>query len=106
MTHVIYIIHVLKFRSIRRGCSVRKGVIKNVAKFTKKHLCQSLFFNKVASLSHCRPQVFLVYIKMTNSYYQKHKENLRKEARKRYQNLFKEEKERRQKMSQTNIKSF
>ena len=28
----------------------KKGVLKNFAKFTGKHLCQSLFFNKVASL--------------------------------------------------------
>ena len=26
------------------------GVLKNFAKFTGKHLCQSLFFNRVASL--------------------------------------------------------
>ena len=26
----------------------RKGVLRNFAKFTGKHLCQSLFFNKVA----------------------------------------------------------
>ena len=25
-----------------------KGALKNFAKFTRKHLCQSLFFNKVA----------------------------------------------------------
>ena len=25
-----------------------KGVLRNFAKFTRKHLCQSLFFNKVA----------------------------------------------------------
>ena len=30
--------------------SVRKGVLTNFAKFTGKHLCQSLFFNKVAGL--------------------------------------------------------
>ena len=24
-----------------------KGVLRNFAKFTRKHLCQSLFFNKV-----------------------------------------------------------
>ena len=29
----------------------KKGVLRNFAKFTGKHLCQSLFFNKVASLS-------------------------------------------------------
>ena len=31
-------------------CSVKKCVIRNFAKFTGKHLCQSLFFNKVADL--------------------------------------------------------
>ena len=29
-------------------CSIRKGVLRNFAKFTGKHLCKSLFFNKVA----------------------------------------------------------
>ena len=33
-----------------------KGVLKNFAKFTTKHLCQSLFFNKVAGL---RPATLL-----------------------------------------------
>ena len=32
-------------------CSLRKGILRNFAKFTGKHLCQSLFFNKVAGLS-------------------------------------------------------
>ena len=40
-----------RFRSRHRRCSVRKGVLKNFAKFTGKNLCQSLFFNKVAGLS-------------------------------------------------------
>ena len=35
-------------RSSHRSCSVAKGVLGNFAKFTGKHLCQSLFFNKVA----------------------------------------------------------
>ena len=30
--------------------SVRKGILRNFAKFTGKNLCQSLFFNKVAGL--------------------------------------------------------
>ena len=34
---------------------------------------------------------------MTNNYYQKHKERLRKKARKKYQNLSEEEKDKRQK---------
>ena len=33
-----------------RRCFVRKGVLSNFAKFTGKHLCQSLFFNKAAGL--------------------------------------------------------
>ena len=28
----------------------KKGVLRNLAKFTGKHLCQSLFFNKVVGL--------------------------------------------------------
>ena len=38
------------YRSSHRKCSVIKGVLRNFAKFTGKHLCQSLFFNKVAGL--------------------------------------------------------
>ena len=30
----------------------KKGIIKNFAKFTGKHLCQSLFFNKVTRQEH------------------------------------------------------
>ena len=37
-------------RSIHRRCSVRKGVLRNFTNFTGKHLCQSLFFNEVATL--------------------------------------------------------
>ena len=29
----------------------KKGVLKNFVKLTRKHLCQNLFFNKVAGLS-------------------------------------------------------
>ena len=36
------------FRSNHQRCSVKKGVLRNSIKFTGKHLCQSLFFNKVA----------------------------------------------------------
>ena len=38
-------------RSSHQRCSVEKGVLRNFAKFTGKHLCQSLFFNKVAGLA-------------------------------------------------------
>ena len=36
------------YRSSHRRCSVKKGVLRNFAKFTEKHLCQRVFFNKVA----------------------------------------------------------
>ena len=39
-----------------RRCSVKKVVLRNFAKFTGKHLCQSLFFKKVAGL---RPATLL-----------------------------------------------
>ena len=37
-------------------CSMEKEILKNFAKFTGKHLCQSLFFNKVPGL---RPATLL-----------------------------------------------
>ena len=46
----------LRFRSSHQRCSVRKAVLRNFTKFTGKHLCQSLFFNKVAGL---RPATLL-----------------------------------------------
>ena len=38
------------FRSSRRKVFCKIGVLRNFAKFTGKHLCQSLLFNKVADL--------------------------------------------------------
>ena len=43
-------------RSSLRRCSIKKGVLKNFAKFTGKHLCQGLFSNKVGGL---RPATLL-----------------------------------------------
>ena len=37
-------------RSSHRSCSVKKCVLRNSVKLAGKHLCQSLFFNKVAGL--------------------------------------------------------
>ena len=37
-------------RSSRQEVFYKKDVLKNFAKFREKHLCQSLFFNKVAGL--------------------------------------------------------
>ena len=38
------------FRSSHQGCSIKKDVLKNSAKFTGKQMCQSLFLNKVAGI--------------------------------------------------------
>ena len=38
----------MQFRSSRPEVFCKKYVLKNFAKFTAKHLCQSLFFSKVA----------------------------------------------------------
>ena len=46
----------MKFRSSHRRCSLKNGVLRNFAKFTGKHLRQSLLFNKVAGL---RPATLL-----------------------------------------------
>ena len=43
---------------------------------------------------------------MVNEYYQKHKERLQKEAYGRYQNVFEEEKDKRQKNPKTDRKTF
>ena len=44
------------FRSSRPELFCRKGALRNFAKFTGKHLCQSLFFDKVEGL---RPATLL-----------------------------------------------
>ena len=41
-----------KYKSSHQTCSMKKGVLRNFAKFKGKYLCQSLFFDKVAGLSH------------------------------------------------------
>ena len=41
---------VSKCRSSHQRCSIKKSVLRNFTKFIGKHLCQSLFFNKVAGL--------------------------------------------------------
>ena len=44
------------FRSSHQRCSIKKGALGNFAKFTGKHVCQRLSFNKVADL---RPATLL-----------------------------------------------
>ena len=56
MKNPVNILHLLSHpRSSHQRCSVKKGVLRNFAKFTGKYLCQCLFFNKVAGL---RPAKF------------------------------------------------
>ena len=46
----------------------KKGALKNFTKFTGKHLCQSLFFNKVAGLrlwQMCFPVNFATFLRTT-----------------------------------------
>ena len=38
------------FRSSHQRCSMKKGALRNFPKLTGKHLCQRLFFNRVAGL--------------------------------------------------------
>ena len=64
-------------------CSVRKSVLRNFAKFTGKHLCQGLFFNKVTSLRlatllkkriwhRCFPVHFPVHTISKNTFFIEH----------------------------------
>ena len=59
-----------------RWCSIKKGIYKSFAKLTGKHLCQSLFFNKVARLrtatllkkrlwQRCFPVNFVKFLRTT-----------------------------------------
>ena len=40
----------LKYRSSSPEVFYKKGVLRNFAKLTGKHLCQGLFFNKVEGI--------------------------------------------------------
>ena len=57
---VIYLFHHDSSKSLssRQEVFCEKGVLRNFTKFAGKHLCQSLFFNKVAGL---RPQAKLAF---------------------------------------------
>ena len=46
----------VKNKSSHQRCSLKKVVLRNLTKFTGKHLCQGLFFDKVAGL---RPATLL-----------------------------------------------
>ena len=43
---------------------MKKRVLRNFTKFRRKHLCQSLFFNKLAGLRHrCFPVHFAKFLR-------------------------------------------
>ena len=61
-SNFIYLIKLSKlksglYRSSHQRCSMKKGLLRNFAKFTGKHLYQSLSFNKVAGFR--RPATLL-----------------------------------------------
>ena len=66
---------------VSNDCSVKKGVPQNFAKFTGKHLCQSLFFNWVAGIKlmaqrlwhRCFPMNFFKVFK--NTFFTEHLRN-------------------------------
>ena len=75
------IYHHIKFRKsimnsevfYKKSRSVRKGVLRNFAKFTGKHLCQSPLFNTVAgclqiylkkTLTRCFPVNFAKFLRI------------------------------------------
>ena len=53
--------------AVVQRCSVKKGVLRNFTKFKGKHLCQSLFFNKVTGLRlwhKCFPVNFVKFLRI------------------------------------------
>ena len=77
--HCYWLHNFPSFSSNHGRCSVRKGALRNFAKFTGKHLWQSLFFNKVAvqaegtasDLSRAFSWRFLVYSISTEKWNEK-----------------------------------
>ena len=75
------------FKSSLQEMFCKKGVVKNFAKFTGKHLWQSLFFNKVAGLRIVKNTffnrtppvaaslVYIFYIKIVHPNHQKYFQN-------------------------------
>ena len=61
--------HLRRFRSSRLNVFCKKGVLRNFAKFTGKHLCQSLFFNKVAGLRTLAQVLSCEFCEISNNIY-------------------------------------
>ena len=57
----VFISFLRHWKRSHQRCSLKKCVLKNFVKFTGKHLCQSIFFNKIAGLGlwqWCFPTIF------------------------------------------------
>ena len=67
MYHLGFNMMVLRTRSSRTELFCKKGILRNFVKFTGKHLCQGLFFNKVAGTSL---KAWLLLLKLNNSFKQ------------------------------------
>ena len=68
-TNALSMSHFTITRSNRQEMFCKKGVLRNFTKFTGIHLCQGLFFNKVAGLWHrCFPMNFCEISKNTFIY--------------------------------------
>ena len=50
MMNLNFVFYIIDHSVCNQLLPYKKDVLKNFAKFTRKHLCQSLFFNKVADL--------------------------------------------------------
>ena len=57
------------FTSSHGRCSVRKGVLRNFAKFREKHLWQSLFYNKFAGSGDCFWSFLYLLLKISPLFY-------------------------------------
>ena len=59
-------VFVTQMRSSHQRCSVNKGALRNFTKLTRKHLCQSLFFNLLKNkLWHrCFPENFAIFLRI------------------------------------------
>ena len=61
---------IIFFRSNHRRCPLRKAVLRNLAKFTGKHLCQSIIFNKDADLRHQkRHSIFILKLEWKRQFF-------------------------------------
>ena len=56
------------FRSSHQRCSVKTDVLKNLANFTGKHLCWSLFWQKQPLEVFCRKGVLEIFLNFTGKH--------------------------------------